>query len=138
MAARGEAALIDAAEHVVLTADPQTVTDCVAAVGALRDSRARALLWDFVERDIARGQALIAITWQKDPADLPRLAAQMDASLPYALHSAYGEAAMPYLQEAMRRAKDVHVRIACAREAVPALARADEASVLIYLGNLRN
>jgi hypothetical protein len=83
---------------VVRIADPQTLTDYTAALGVLQDPRASARLWDFVERDIARGQALIAITWRKDVRDLSRLARYMDNSLPYALLNAFDDAARPYVE----------------------------------------
>ena len=111
-----ERELIDAAEHVVRIADPQTVTDYTAALGTLHDGRATALLWSFVERDIARSQSLIALTWRKDLRDLPRLARYMDNSLPYALLNAYGDAARPYVENAMKNSPDPHIRESCARE----------------------
>ncbi len=95
------AALIAAAEHVIRAADAQTVVDYAAALGSVRDERAGNLLWDLVRRKIARGQALIALCWRKDPRDLPRLGALLEGpatgdpmsgdlgSLPYALRNAY-------------------------------------------------
>ncbi|MCC6857684.1 MAG: hypothetical protein IT158_03940 [Bryobacterales bacterium] len=128
--ARAENALLDAAPHVERTAGPQTLTDYAAALGRIRRPRARVLLWDFVNRRIAFSQAVIALTWNRDPADLPRLAALLTtpagdarprhdlAVLPYALHQAYGAAALPSLEDALRHSPHVWVRTACARELV--------------------
>ena len=128
--AAAEAAMIAAAEHITRTGDPQTVIYYAAALGGLRDPRAGALLWDFVGRGVAREQALIAISWRKDPSDLPRLAALLEApvtgdplshelaSLPYALRNSYGEAALPYLESALEKSAYVWVRTNCARELI--------------------
>jgi hypothetical protein len=71
---RAEGAMIEALEHVVRVADAQTVTEYAAALGLLHDDRASSALWDLVRRNVARGQALIALTWRHRPADLPGLA----------------------------------------------------------------
>jgi hypothetical protein len=125
-----EDAMLDAAEHIIRIADEQTVTDYVAALGTLKDNRASTLLWDLIRRGVATEQARIAITWRKNPADLPRLAAALEgsgqsdrlnremASLPYALHNSYGEAALPYLESAVRDSHYVFVRTNCARELI--------------------
>jgi len=97
-----------------------------------RDPRARDLLWDFVKRGVLTEQSLIAITWLKNPADLPRLATLLEtprrvdsmertyASLPYAIHRAYGDAALPVLESAMQTSGYVWVRTNCDRELVQA------------------
>ena len=87
-----------------------------------------AVLWDLVNRHIARGQAVIALTWRRSPSDLPKraqLALQpangndMDsnlASLPYALRHAYGDAALPYLEMMAERSEFTLVRTASVEE----------------------
>jgi hypothetical protein len=123
-------ALIAAAEHVIRAGDPQTVSYYAAALGSVRDARAGTLLWDMVRRNVARGQAVIAISWRKDPRDLPRLATLLEApvsgdpmsadlgSLPYALRNSYGDAALPYLESALAKSQYVWVRTNCARELI--------------------
>jgi hypothetical protein len=123
---KAEAALLDAADHVMRTADPQTMNDYICAVALAQDGRARDLLWSFIERSAE--QAMIALTWRKDPADLPRLAqltlaSSTDAdagrklsSLPYALYNAYGEAAVPYLKRMITESPFEAVRANAARE----------------------
>jgi hypothetical protein len=124
------AALVAAAEHVIRAADPQTVIEFAAALGSVRDERAGILLWDLVRRNIARGQALIAISWRKDPRDLPRLGALLEGavsggsisadlgSLPYALRNSYSDAALPYLERALTKSEYDRVRTGCARELI--------------------
>jgi hypothetical protein len=79
---------------------------------------------------VAYEQSLIAITWRKDPKDLPGLVAILDApttgdplstelaSLPYALRNAYGAAALPALENALKKSGYVWVRTNCARELI--------------------
>jgi hypothetical protein len=96
--ARAEDALTSAAENVLRAGDPQTGNNYASALGGVHDPRARDLLWDFVNRNALTEQSLIAITWFKNPADLPRLATLLEApakgdavqgtyfSLPYAIY----------------------------------------------------
>jgi hypothetical protein len=96
----------------------------------MRNERSHQLLWDFVQRRVAYEQSLIAVTWRKDLKDLPRLAAILDApatgdplgselsSLPYALRKAYGAAALPVLENALKKSGYVWVRTNCARELI--------------------
>jgi hypothetical protein len=128
--AQAETALIAAAEHVIAAGDEQTVINYAAALGTVRDPRAGTLLWNLVQRNVAREQALIAISWRKDPRDLPRLAALLEspaagdplsyklASLPYALRNSFGDAALPYLESALKNSDFVWVRTNCARELI--------------------
>jgi hypothetical protein len=128
--ARAEDALIAAAEHVIRVGDGQTINNFAAALGAMRDERSHQILWDFVQRHVAYEQALIAIPWRKDLKDLPRLAAILNApatgdplsgelsSLPYALRNAYGAAALPTLENALKKSGYVWVRTNCARELI--------------------
>ncbi len=67
--------MVQAANHVVGVSDPQTIDDYAAALGAVQDDRASSVLWDLLTgRNVARGQAVIALTWRHSPADLPKLA----------------------------------------------------------------
>jgi hypothetical protein len=130
--ARAEDALISAAENVLRGGDSQTGINYASALGGVHDPRARALLWDFVNRNVLTEQSLIAITWLKNPADLPRLAALLEApakgdpmqrtyaSLPYAIHRAYGDAALAVLESAIQKSGYVWVQTNCARELVQA------------------
>ena len=129
---RAEQALVAAADHFT-QADPQTVNDYVSALGQVRDEHAHDLLWQLVNRHAGFEQALIALTWRKSPADLPKLAElalepadgrtedRELASLPYALHNAYGDAAIPYLERMRDQSTYPQVRIAAARELMPAV-----------------
>jgi hypothetical protein len=129
---RAETAIIAAAENVLRAGDPQTLNNYAGALGGVHDPRAHDLLWDFVNRNIAAGQSLTAISWLKNPADLPRFAGLLEApatgdamqgtysSLPYAVHLAYGDAALPVLESAIQKSGYVWVRTNCARELVQA------------------
>ena len=128
--ARAEDALLAAAEHVVRVGDGQTIINFAAVLGAMRDERSHRILWDFVRRRVAYQQSLIAITWRKDLKDLPGLVAILEApapgdplsselsSLPYALRNAYGKAALPALEDAVKNSGYVWVRTSCARELI--------------------
>ena len=130
--ARAEDALVSAADHVLRVGDPQTANNYASALGGVHDPRARDLLWDFVNRNVLTEQSLTAITWFKNPADLPRLATLLEApakgdamqrtysSLPYAIHRAYGDAALPALESAIQKSGYVWVQTGCARELVQA------------------
>ena len=127
---REESALLRAVEHVVGIADAQTRNDFAAALGSVHDARARDVLWSMYARGIAAEQALMAITWHKDLRDLPRLGALLVAPVtgdpssgelafvPYALRNSYGDAAVPYLESAIKDSGYVWVRTGCARELV--------------------
>lgn len=124
--------LISAADHVLRVGDPQTANNYASALGGVHDPGARDLLWDFVNRNVLTEQSLTAITWFKNPADLPRLATLLEApakgdamqrtysSLPYAIHRAYGDAALPALESAIQKSGYVWVQTGCARELVQA------------------
>ncbi|MCI0388714.1 MAG: hypothetical protein MOB07_08105 [Acidobacteria bacterium] len=125
-----EEALLTAAEHIVRVGDEQTKINFTSALGGVHNERSHRLLWDFVQRRVAYEPSLIAITWHKDLKDLPRLAAILDApatgdplsselsSLPYALRNAYGVAALPVLEAALKKSGYVWVRTSCARELI--------------------
>jgi hypothetical protein len=82
-----------------------------------------------VDRHIDGGQAITALTWLHASSDLQRLAqlalvpaSQPDdtgpASLPYSLRHAYGEAALPYIEDMLQHSPFVWVRVDSARELV--------------------
>jgi hypothetical protein len=99
------------------------------ALGSIKTDASRELLWKMIETGKSEEQSRIALTWIGDARDLPRLAALLletgpadprgyseTASLPYSLHHAYGDAALPWLIRAGRDTKQIGVRMACARE----------------------
>ena len=117
---RAETALIEAADHIVSAGDDQLRSDYAATLGMCRDDRAGAVLWNLINRDVAREQAAIALTWRHMDADLPKLAQlaqNIDIyGLPYGLRRGYGEAAIPYLETMLERSKFTRVRTASAQE----------------------
>jgi hypothetical protein len=127
---RAESALLGAADHVVRTGNAEMLNSFAVTLGSVHNERAREILWNFVERNVAAEQSLIAISWHKDPRDLPRLGALLVApvvgdsrsyeltSIPYALRNSYGEAAVPFLESAIKDSRYVFVRTNCARELV--------------------
>lgn len=98
-------------------------------LGGIKSPASRRQLWQQVARGGSdREQALIALTWIADPADLGRIGDLLVqpgnpdptgrdlASLPYALVQAYGDAAIPYLQRAMANSPYDWVRPASAEQ----------------------
>ncbi len=128
--AEAEDRLIASAEHIIRTAAQRTLMSFSEVLGAVRDDRARDVLWDMVRRGIATEQSLIAITWRKDRRDLPRLGAMLTlgpedvdrsrefASIPYAIWNSYGDAAIPFLEAGMKGSQYDRVRANCARELI--------------------
>ncbi len=88
------------------------------ALGSIKTDASREMLWRMVEAGAAAEQSKIALTWIGDARDLPQLAGSMDVSLPYSLHHAYGDAALPWLKKAARETNQPVLRQACARELV--------------------
>jgi hypothetical protein len=143
--ARAEDALISAAENVLRGGDLQTGNNYASALGGVHDPRARDLLWDFVNRNALTEQSLIAITWFKNPADLPRLATLLEApakgdamqrtysSLPYAIYRAYGDAALPVLESAIQKSGYIWIQTNCARELVQAGRRSGFAFIALAI-----
>jgi hypothetical protein len=123
-------AMLRASDHI-LPLDPENTNQFVADLGQLRDERSHGLLWDLVNRHgPGFGQALSALTWRKSLPDLPKLA-QLTlqpanehsrdyefSSLPSSLHHAFGDAAIPYLDNMLERSEFTRVRTNCARELV--------------------
>ncbi len=128
--ARAEVALLDAENHVINFADNQTTIDYSASLGTVKDDRASGVLWGLIARHIADGQTEFALTWRRFPPDLPKLVQLMlvpangdrqdrqYSSLPYALHTAYGPAALPYLETIMARSDLPWIRTESAKELV--------------------
>ena len=140
---RVELALIEAAEHVAAAADPQTRYDYAGSLGLIenagaltgvKDSRTRDILWSFIDRRIALGSAISALSSRRVPADLPRLA-QLAIASPVGreqeleigtvaedLYRNYRNSALPYLETMVRKSTNPRVRMEGAR-------------ILIRLGN---
>jgi hypothetical protein len=130
--ARFANAAIGAADHVASAANPQTAAEYASALGSLEDSRAHEALWRLVNHNVAREQAAVALTWHPSLPDLPKLAELALTpggedgsdrglrSLPYALHRAYGEAALPFLEKMLAGSTSTGVRTESARELVEA------------------
>jgi len=98
-------------------------------LGGIKNSSSRELLWQQVVHGSSdREQALIALTWVANPADLSKLGDMLVqpgnadprgtdlASLPYALIRAYGDEAIPYLQRALADSPYVWVRTQSAEQ----------------------
>ena len=120
---RVELALVRAADHIVASADPQTLNDFVVTLGSAGGGASHQLLWSLVKRNVSAEQGVIVIAWRKDPADLPKLGELMQSphdpplrSLPYALRNAFGAAALPYLRDAMANSAVPGMHEACAEE----------------------
>jgi hypothetical protein len=120
---RVELALVRAADHIVASADPQTLNDFVVTLGSAGGGASHQLLWSLVKRNVNAEQGVIVIAWRKDPADLPKLGELMQSphdpplrSLPYALRNAFGAAALPYLRDAMANSAVPGMHEACAEE----------------------
>lgn len=119
-------ALVSSLEHD-MAVDRENTNEYVAALGQVTSESAHRMLWDIVNRGGAgREQALMALTWHSSAADLPKLA-QLAlesgsryefAGVPYALHHAYGAAAIPYLKMLIDRSGIAAVRADCARELI--------------------
>jgi hypothetical protein len=128
--ARAENRLLGSVEHVVRVGDEQTRTEFAAALGSVRDDRARDVLWSLATRGVARQQSLIAIAWHKDPRDLARLGAMITgfpedndrsrdlASIPYAIRNSYGDAAVPFLEAALKGSVYDRLRSNCAQQLI--------------------
>lgn len=127
---RAESAILAATEHVVKTGGPEMVSNLAVTLSVVHNDRARDILWSLVERGVGREQSLIVIAWRKDPRDLPRLASLLTvpvtgdplktelSSMPYQLRNSYGDAALPFLEDALQTSGYVFVRTSCARELV--------------------
>jgi hypothetical protein len=128
--AKSETALVAAIAHVVRSGDRPSLQYLAEAFGQLHGEASRQALWDFVERGVSPEQSLIALTWRKDPRDLPRLGAMLQASdagdprgrilasLAPSLRRAFPEAAIPYLEAALKTSAYVWVQTSCAQELV--------------------
>ncbi len=78
--AEAEDRLIGSAEHIIRKGDKGMLVEFAMALGSVHEDRAREVLW-MMAGGIAAEQARIAITWHKDPRDLPRLGAMLTGSL---------------------------------------------------------
>ena len=129
-ATRGRAveSVWSAADHLASFRESEVLHALVLFVAENPRKRSRDLIWEIASRPDtpdAREQALIAVSWLKDPRDLPRLGKLLltdeDAvrAVPYQMHRAWGDRAPPYLTKGLR-SPNVHTREECARELVAA------------------
>lgn len=138
-------AAIDAAEHIMQTADSQTGYDYASFLGWIGSRNAYQILWNMVERRVGVGSALYAITRAGNLDDLPRLGRVLESSsaadpdgsdlssLPGHLREAYGEEALPYIEHALEASQYRLIKLACARELIKANRRAGLAFALTAL-----
>jgi hypothetical protein len=124
--ARAGDALVSSVEHD-MAIDRENANEYVAGLGEVISESAHDKLWEIVNRGgLGRGQALIALTWQNSITDLGKLtqlalesgSRYEFASVPYALHHAYGQAAIPYLKMLLERSELAALRADCARELI--------------------
>ena len=123
--ARSAQALCRSEAHFIRK-DPKGLNEYASTLGMLNDPASHEVLWDLVKRGEAGEQAMIALSWREDPADLPKLAELVlrpaksadwgVGSLPYALHNAYGEAAVPNLERMLADSEPIQVRTQSAQE----------------------
>ena len=109
-----------AAMPPLLTRDSDTLHALSAYLAATHFEHAHELLWQLADGQDTRNHALLCLCALADTRDLRRLGDAMlksdDASLPAALHQAYHEAAICYLQSGHQFAVNENVRAACERE----------------------
>jgi hypothetical protein len=139
------AAVLDAAERVMQTADSQTAYDYAGMLGRIANARAYQILWNMVEKGIGLGSALHAIARAGNPDDLPRLRRVLESStaedsdgsglyfLPGNLREFYGEDALPYIERALEASPYRRIKLECARELIQANRRAGLAFALAAL-----
>ena len=133
---KGETTALRNADRAVEAAGPGLMMrgDPVARaftiyLGHIRSAASRDRLWQQIEqRSAEREQALIALTWIADPADLRKIGdlllqpGNKDSrgtdlsSLPYQLVRAFGDASIPYLQRALAESPYVWVRTQSAEQ----------------------
>jgi len=118
-------------DFVVAQKNQQAAQWISQSLSTMGSGKALQSLWKLVDARLATEQALICITWLRDPADLPRLAAivkQKDPSDPpgYDSHAAvvsamrtgYGERARPYLREILASSRETWVLTSAAQALV--------------------
>ncbi len=112
--------VIDAAEK----ADAVHAPSYIDALGTTQDPRAHELLWKWQGQGIGADRPIFSLAHFKDPADLPKLGAALlatkDNSVPYYIHTNFGDSAVPYLEAALTNSADTLVRIHCAEELITA------------------
>lgn len=132
LASYADEQVLQAAPNIMANANMNAVQELAEYLGSMQSStRSHELLVQIAERsDNAGTQARICLTWHPQAGDLQRLAAVLVApgdadrygtdrsSLPYSLVRAYGDAALPYLEDAVAKSPYVWVRVESAKELV--------------------
>lgn len=121
--------VLSAAPSVIEKDDTSVIHELAVYLGSMSSRRSHELLLQLAGRsDNAGEQARIALTCHPEATDLPTLAAVLvtsgDAdprgtdrsSLPYSLVKGYGDAALPYLEKAVRSSPYVWVRTQSAQQ----------------------
>jgi len=130
LASYADAQVLLAAPNIMANANMNAVQELAEYLGSMQFSlRAHELLGQIAERsDNAGTQARICLTWHPQANDLQRLAAFLvgpdDAdrygtdrsSLPNSLVRGYGDAAFPYLEDAVANSPYVWVRVQSAQQ----------------------
>ena len=127
--ADANSAILRAAPVVISSGDDQAKRQLALYLARLKAPEAQEWLWKIaLEGGPAAEQARIALTWNPQPGDLPRLAAMLlepgdtdptgrDLSnLPYAILHGYGEDSIPWLEKAVTKSPYVWVRAQAAEE----------------------
>jgi len=117
---RIETAVLQAAPGMRALHDQETDNALACFLGTIKSDQSRALLRQMVGD--GSEQALICLCGLADPRDLPRLGEILHAGgahadvLPYALHHAYDEAALPVIIQTLHDSTDARLRRECAKE----------------------
>ncbi len=121
-------AVLNASDRMVKNPDPEIAGPYTALVGSFQTPRSHEVLWKMTANDRALAQALIALTWFKDPADLSRITRFLQARYPdedfarnltgmcSTLHSAYGDVAMPYVESVVDNSPHNPIRLGCSEQ----------------------
>jgi hypothetical protein len=120
---------VEAASTALMTREGPVARALSTYLPSIKSAASRDRLWQQIEqRPAEREQALIALTWIADPADLIRIGELLVqpgntdprgtdlASLPPQLVRAYGDAATPYIERALAESPYVWVRTQSAEQ----------------------
>lgn len=121
-----EDAVWAAVPHIRTFKEREALWPLVLFLGQLKTDRAGDLLWQLADVPSVREQALGCICWAKNLADLPKLGPMLASGdksaypLAYELRSSFGDAAIPYILEGIRKGGVPSVVESCVRELVQA------------------